>query len=933
MENPSINDTAEKLSVPPGFVSLTTFTLRRSRANRESCSPKHNGIECHQKPASSGISSDIIESSKYKKSPGARPWIVYNQPSHDADEIESERIPTNHDSKTSLPNGLLRCGDCLKVTASWQPEAAQIPVVEEAPVFYPTEEEFEDTLNYVANIRRKAERYGICRIVPPPSWKPPELLKRKKKWETEKFSTYVQEVDELKDRCSQRIIHRITANIKGKMRTAPRMGIEYGLVGGCNSDSDEVEYCHEGLEFERGPDFTLDTFKKYADHFKDHYFCKKHKELNADANLSVLSAEHTLEVKDIEGEYWRIIENPTAKIEVLCCDDLDSRTFGSGFPLSSNPLETQNHLKYIESGWNLNNTANLPGSLLAFENHNTSVASIPRLHIGMCLSSHCWKVEDHHLYSLCYMHFGAPKIWYGIPGIYLFKFEAALKRKNPHLSEHPELLYKLATQLSLSSLESEGIPLYRCVQLQGEFLLIFPGAYYSGIDCGFNCSEAVNFAPFDWLPHGQNVVELYSGRRRKTSVSHDKLLLHAAIEAVKALWELTMKKKNNSAHILHWTSVCGEDGILAKALKSRYRQERRRREFLCNSSRFEKVEKDFDSTLKRECFICLYDLHLSAASCPCSPGRYACLQHAKQLCSCAWSDRVFHYQYKSSDLYLLVEALERRSIAVYKWASENLEMSVDFNVPNDASPRALVLDNVLTSADKSEKAEHTEPQAHNPSAGPASVKLKDVVNRTIQTLASKDAMNPLQQTLSSTASLNKSSLAPSSIEADPKVSSNGKVRSITSLEYHQHHPDNVVASADKIEKAKHTEPRAHNPSAAPASVELKDVVNRTIHTLASRDAMNPLQQTLASSASLNISSVVPASTADLKFSSSGKERFIATSLMDHQHHPDKGLNIAKIPRTSSAQSPLSQIFLKKHGAEQSSSPHQAKDFIVLSDDD
>lgn len=122
-----------------------------------------------------------------------------------------------------------------------------------------------------------------------------------------------------------------------------------------------------------------------------------------------------------------------------------------------------------------------------------------------------------------------------------------------------------ATQLSLSALESEGIPVYRCVQLPREFFLIFPGAYYSGIDCGFNCSEVVNFAPFDWLPHGQNVVELYSERSRKTSVSHDKLLLHAAIEAVKALWEL-MKNKKNSAH-LQWTSVCGKDGILAKALK------------------------------------------------------------------------------------------------------------------------------------------------------------------------------------------------------------------------------------------------------------------------------------------------------------------------------------------------------------------------------
>lgn len=182
--------------------------------------------------------------------------------------------------------------------------------------FFIQSQEFKDTLNYVANIRPKAERYGICRVVPPPSWKPPELLKGKKKWGIVKFSTYVQEVDELKDRCSKRKLHEITANVKGKRRTAPRMGMEYGPVGGCNADSDEVEYSHEGFEFECGPNFTLDTFKKYADHFKEHYFCKKHEAVNVDANLSVLPVEHTLEVKDIEGEYWRIIENPTAKIEV-----------------------------------------------------------------------------------------------------------------------------------------------------------------------------------------------------------------------------------------------------------------------------------------------------------------------------------------------------------------------------------------------------------------------------------------------------------------------------------------------------------------------------------------------------------------------------------------------------------------------------------------
>jgi histone demethylase JARID1 len=65
------------------------------------------------------------------------------------------------------------------------------------------------------------------------------------------------------------------------------------------------------------------------------------------------------------------------------------------------------------------------------------------------------------------------------------------------------------------------------VQRPGEFVITFPRAYHSGFNCGFNCAEAVNVAPMDWLPHGQTAIELYKQQKRKTSVSHDKLLLGA----------------------------------------------------------------------------------------------------------------------------------------------------------------------------------------------------------------------------------------------------------------------------------------------------------------------------------------------------------------------------------------------------------------------
>ena len=64
-------------------------------------------------------------------------------------------------------------------------------------------------------------------------------------------------------------------------------------------------------------------------------------------------------------------------------------------------------------------------------------------------------------------------------------------------------------------------------------MITFPRAYHSGFNCGFNVAEAVNLALVDWLPHGQSAVELFREQFRKTSISHDKLLLGAARLAAK----------------------------------------------------------------------------------------------------------------------------------------------------------------------------------------------------------------------------------------------------------------------------------------------------------------------------------------------------------------------------------------------------------------
>ncbi|RID52253.1 hypothetical protein BRARA_H02865 [Brassica rapa] len=649
-------------SVPPGFESYATFTLKRvvpdPGAAMESVSSVSNQGEME-------IESD---EAKAARSLRRRPWINYDDDSN----ALSQNLDQTCGVKPSLPKGVTRgcaeCNDCQKVTARWQPDEARRPDLEDAPIFHPTEEEFEDTLSYIAKIRPKAEKYGICRIVPPPSWKPPCPLKEKQVWEGSKFTTRVQRVDKLQNRSSMKKVSKLSNQIRRKKRKCMKMGMDPDSASPGMSEL-------ETFGFEPGPGFTLKDFKKYADEFKAQYFKKS--ETSTDGECTVGGSWEPA-VEDVEGEYWRIVDKATEEIEVLYGADLETGVFGSGFPKKSSSHEaaSSSEEKYAKSGWNLNNFSRLPGSLLKHEGSDISGVLVPWLYIGMCFSSFCWHVEDHHLYSMNYMHWGAPKLWYGVAGKDAVKLEEAMRKHLPDLfEEQPDLLHKLVTQLSPSKLKTAGVPVHRCVQHAGEFVLTFPRAYHAGFNCGFNCAEAVNVAPVDWLPHGQIAIELYCQQGRKTSISHDKLLLGAAREVVKADWELNLLKKNTIDN-LWWKEFSGKDGILAATLKARIDMERTRREVLCSSSLALKMHSNFDATNERECCICFFDLHLSAAGCRCSPEKYSCLTHVKQLCSCPWVAKYYLFRYDMDELNVLLEAVEGKLSSVYRWARQDLGLAL-----------------------------------------------------------------------------------------------------------------------------------------------------------------------------------------------------------------------------------------------------------------
>eukprot|EP00201_Polytomella_parva_P019578 CAMPEP_0175044216 /NCGR_PEP_ID=MMETSP0052_2-20121109/3671_1 /TAXON_ID=51329 ORGANISM="Polytomella parva, Strain SAG 63-3" /NCGR_SAMPLE_ID=MMETSP0052_2 /ASSEMBLY_ACC=CAM_ASM_000194 /LENGTH=585 /DNA_ID=CAMNT_0016307465 /DNA_START=405 /DNA_END=2159 /DNA_ORIENTATION=- len=78
----------------------------------------------------------------------------------------------------------------------------------------------------------------------------------------------------------------------------------------------------EKCAFRMGQDMSYSEFEKYANGFKRSYLGWRAK-----------GKEATLE--DVESEFWRLVEDADDNVEVLGSQDLDSRIYGSSFPLPS----------------------------------------------------------------------------------------------------------------------------------------------------------------------------------------------------------------------------------------------------------------------------------------------------------------------------------------------------------------------------------------------------------------------------------------------------------------------------------------------------------------------------------------------------------------------------------------------------------------------
>ncbi|PPJ49795.1 hypothetical protein CBER1_03323 [Cercospora berteroae] len=165
--------------------------------------------------------------------------------------------------------------------------------------------------------------------------------------------------------------------------------------------------------------------------------------------------------------------------------------------------------------------ADMPGSLFDDTVTSWNVAHLPNvldvlgtkvpgvntayLYMGMWKATFAWHLEDVDLYSINYIHFGAPKQWYSISQEDARKFERAMRQAWPVDSKNCDQFLRHKTYLiSPDVLQKQyGVKVNKLVHYEGEFVITYPYGYHSGYNIGYNCAESVNFATENWLEFGR----------------------------------------------------------------------------------------------------------------------------------------------------------------------------------------------------------------------------------------------------------------------------------------------------------------------------------------------------------------------------------------------------------------------------------------------
>jgi hypothetical protein len=196
----------------------------------------------------------------------------------------------------------------------------------------------------------------------------------------------------------------------------------------------------------------------------------------------------------------------------------------------------------------------------------------PYLYFGMYGATFAWHVEDMDLFSINYIHFGAPKFWYAVPQKHADRFEHTLAGYFPQDAQRcDQFLRHKSFTMSPTQLANDKIPVNMLVHNQGEYVITYPRGYHAGFNMGFNCAESINFALESWLELGRR-AKVCECVEHSVRINVDEMLaeeeLIEAIEEERKVGRTRKRKviegdepvaKPRKVRVVHHDQVSGED--------------------------------------------------------------------------------------------------------------------------------------------------------------------------------------------------------------------------------------------------------------------------------------------------------------------------------------------------------------------------------------
>lgn len=210
-------------------------------------------------------------------------------------------------------------------------------------------------------------------------------------------------------------------------------------------------------------------------------------EFQRKANSDEYKAPKFFDYEDLEKKFWK---NVTYIAPI----------YGADIPGTL----TDNDQKY----WNINCLPSILNYINTDYRKKIAGVNTAYLYFGMWKTLFSWHTEDMELYSINYLHFGAPKTWYAMPPQFGRKFEqfANSKFTDDHKNCNAYLRHKM-TMISPQVLAANNIPFSKITQEPGEIMITFPFGYHAGFNHGFNCAESTNFATVRWIEYGKRATQ------------------------------------------------------------------------------------------------------------------------------------------------------------------------------------------------------------------------------------------------------------------------------------------------------------------------------------------------------------------------------------------------------------------------------------------